>query len=185
MKIFEMKFPPDTEDDDQNRDYRRIAGGLNNYEVLTPGEGSCNCNPDRDRGERDEDAVPSLSRVEQRAPLANPQIPEVGVPQPGGIIWGEPEGDEEPSGLPIPGDEEEIDFPEEELPIAARGACIATWTAGGAGGGAIVGGGLGAAGGFVGGAGVGAVPGGAGGMEAGAVLGGGEGFGMGWLFCGS
>ena len=185
VKIIEMKFPPDQRDPDQDEDYIQIAGGRANYDVLTPAENSCNCNPDRDRGERDEDAVPSLSRVEQRAPLASPAMPEIGVPQPGGIIWGEPEGDEESLGLPIPGDEEEIEFPDEELPIAARGACIAAWTAGGAGGGAIIGGGLGGAGGFVGGAGVGAVPGAAGGTKAGAVLGGGAGFGMGWLFCGS
>jgi len=186
LKIFEMKFPPDRRDLEQDEDYIDIAGGRQNYQVLTPGEGSCNCNPDRDRDERGEDVVPSLSRVERRAPLANPDIPEAGLPQPGGIIWGEPEEGEQPIGLPAPGgEEEEIDIPEEELPIAARGACIATWTAGGAGSGAIVGGVLGGAGGFVGGAGVGAVPAGAGGMKAGTMLGGGAGFGLGWMFCGS
>lgn len=185
LKIFEMKFPPDRTDPLQDSDYIDIAGSLNNYEVLSPNDNSCNCNPDRDRGERDENAVPSLSRVEERAPLANPSIPEIDVPQPGGIIWGEPEAGEEPKGLPAPeNDEEELEYPGEELPIAARGACIATWTAGGAGSGAIIGGGLGAAGGLAAG-GIAAIPGGAGGMETGAVLGGGAGLGLGWMFCGS
>jgi hypothetical protein len=78
--VVEIKFPPQTPDDEQTADYARIAGSKSKVAVLGPG--NCDCSQDDDSENPVKSAVSDtlseLGKALEKLSNSRPQLPGFG-----------------------------------------------------------------------------------------------------------